>query len=56
LDDEALETALDTLSELQQDGKIIGIISHVPALKERISMQIKVQPLGGGRSIIKGLS
>lgn len=54
LDDEALETALDTLSQLQQDGKIIGIISHVPALKERISTQINVQPITGGRSHILG--
>ena len=54
LDDDALETALETLSELQQDGKIIGIISHVHALKERISTQIKVQPISGGKSAIAG--
>ena len=54
LDDDALETALETLGELQQDGKIIGIISHVHALKERISTQIKVQPVSCGRSTIIG--
>lgn len=36
LDEEALETALDTLSGLHQDGKLIGIISHFPALRDRI--------------------
>ena len=50
LDEEALETALETLSGLQQDGKLIGIISHVSALKERISTQINITPVSGGRS------
>jgi len=54
LDEEALETALETLSGLQQDGKLIGIISHVSALKERISTQIHVTPVSGGRSSLSG--
>jgi exonuclease SbcC len=54
LDKESLETALETLAGLQQSGKLIGIISHVPALKERISTQIQVTPLTGGRSAISG--
>lgn len=54
LDEEALDTALDTLASLQQDGKLIGVISHVQALKERISTQITVSPLNGGRSQISG--
>ena len=54
LDEEALETALETLSGLQQDGKLIGIISHVSALKERISTQIIITPVLGGRSSLSG--
>lgn len=54
LDEEALDTALETLAGLQQDGKLIGVISHVPALKERISSQIQVAPQTGGRSQISG--
>ncbi len=54
LDEEALDTALETLAGLQQDGKLIGVISHVPALKERISTQIQVAPQTGGRSEICG--
>ncbi|MBA3602902.1 MAG: AAA family ATPase [Parachlamydiaceae bacterium] len=54
LDERALEMALDTLSELHQEGKVIGLISHVNVLKERISTQIKVQPISGGRSRIEG--
>lgn len=54
LDEEALESALETLSSLQQDGKLIGVISHVPALKERISTQIVISPLSGGKSTLIG--
>ena len=54
LDDDALETALETLAELQQDGKLIGVISHVTALKERIGTQIQVTAGTGGRSSIAG--
>lgn len=54
LDEEALNTALETLAGLQQDGKLIGIISHVAALKERIGTQIQVIPQAGGRSVISG--
>ncbi|MEA2109825.1 MAG: AAA family ATPase [Pseudomonadota bacterium] len=54
LDEEALETALETLSGLQQDGKLIGIISHVSALKEKISTQINITPVSGGRSSLSG--
>lgn len=54
LDEDALEVALDTLASLKQDGKLIGIISHVSALKERIGTQIIVSPQTSGKSIIKG--
>ncbi|NLL37575.1 MAG: AAA family ATPase [Fretibacterium sp.] len=54
LDEEALDMALEALAELRQDDKTIGLISHVPALKERIGAQIKVTPLSGGRSSISG--
>ncbi len=54
LDEDALETALETLSGLQQDGKLIGIISHVPALKERIGTQIQVESGSAGRSHLRG--
>lgn len=54
LDEEALDTALDTLSSLQHEGKLIGLISHVSSLKERISTQIQVSPTTGGRSTLTG--
>ena len=54
LDEESLDIALDTLTSLQQEGKLIGIISHVQALKERIMTQIKVEKISGGFSQISG--
>lgn len=54
LDEESLDTALETLAGLQQDGKLIGVISHVTSLKERISTRIQVTPQTGGRSQISG--
>jgi exonuclease SbcC len=54
LDEDALETALETLAGLQQDGKLIGVISHVAALKERIGTQIQVIPETRGHSRITG--
>ena len=54
LDEDALDTALSALASLQQEGKLIGVISHVAALKERISTQIQVVPQHSGTSILQG--
>ena len=57
LDEEALSTALEALGEVQREGrgeKLIGIISHVRALRERIPTQINVIPKREGCSLIKG--
>ncbi|PNZ25062.1 SMC family ATPase [Staphylococcus rostri] len=42
LDQETLETALDTLIQLQSSGRLVGIISHVTELKERIPVVLEV--------------
>jgi exonuclease SbcC len=42
LDGETLEIALDALDNLNASGKMIGVISHVEALKERIPIQLRV--------------
>lgn len=54
LDEDALEMALDALERLHETGKLIGVISHVAALKERIATRIEVMPLHGGRSRLSG--
>ena len=52
LDEQSLDTAISCLENLQSTGKTIGIISHVPALKERISTQIQMMKTGNGFSEI----
>ncbi len=54
LDEEALDTALSMLSDLRQHGKVIGVISHVQNVKDRIAAQIQVTPIHNGCSEISG--
>ena len=54
LDEETLDSALETLAQLRTHGKHIGIISHVAALTERIATRIQITPQNGGNSIIGG--
>ena len=42
LDAETLDVALDALDNLNASGKMIGVISHIEAMKERIPTQLKV--------------
>lgn len=50
LDAQTLDLALDTLDTLNAQGKMVGVISHVEAMKERIGVQIKVNKQSGGMS------
>lgn len=43
LDDESLKQAINTLAGLSEDNRLIGIISHVSDLKEKIDRQIIVK-------------
>ena len=54
LDEETLDSALDTLAQLRTHGKHIGIISHIAALTERIATRIRISPQPGGTSSISG--
>lgn len=56
LDEESLDIALEMLANLQQTGKLIGVISHIGRLQERITTQIQVIPQKNtGKSILKGV-
>ena len=50
LDPATLDSALAVLDELQATGRQVGIISHVPALLDRVRAHVRVTPRGGGRS------
>ncbi len=54
LDGEALERAIDTLEGVQRDGCLLGVISHVAAVAERIRTQITVTKVGSGHSVLTG--
>ena len=56
LDPDTLEKALNALEMLQQKtGKLIGIISHVRAVRERVGVHIVVKPRGtSGESEVSG--
>jgi exonuclease SbcC len=51
LDSEVLELAIRTLSELAGTDRIIGIISHVSELRERIDKQVRVEKTSRGSVI-----
>ncbi|MFB0966679.1 MAG: SbcC/MukB-like Walker B domain-containing protein, partial [Cloacibacterium sp.] len=53
LDKNTLETVISTLETLQSDGKMIGIISHVENLKERIPTQIMINKKSNGVSMVE---
>lgn len=48
LDSESLEAAVECLLETQENGRLVGIISHVPELKERISARLEVTATNHG--------
>jgi exonuclease SbcC len=53
LDTDYLDVALTALSNLQNEGKLIGVISHLAELQERIATHIEVIPKGNGYSRIE---
>lgn len=48
LDSETLDTAISTLEELQTGGRLVGIISHVDELKQRIPARLEVRKTKSG--------
>lgn len=54
LDEHSLNIALEALASLQEEGKLIGLISHVKTLQERIATQIHLHSNSQGRSTIQG--
>lgn len=48
LDPESLDSAIQCLVEIQQSGRLVGVISHVSELKERIRSVLEICPMKEG--------
>ncbi|MFT0130996.1 AAA family ATPase [Candidatus Enterenecus avicola] len=53
LDEESLEMAMEALEMIENEGRMIGIISHVRKLRARILQQVFVETNGSGQSRIR---
>jgi exonuclease SbcC len=53
LDSETLDQAIDTLVALNKGGRMVGVISHVGELKERIDLRIEVQSSAKGSKVLE---
>ncbi|WP_400247766.1 AAA family ATPase [Niallia sp. JL1B1071] len=42
LDPESLDQAIETLMDIQNSGRLVGVISHVPELKDRMEVRLEV--------------
>lgn len=53
LDPNTLNIAMDALERLHNQGRKVGVISHVQEMTERISVQIKVSKHQSGKSMVE---
>lgn len=53
LDPNTLNVAMDALERLHNQGRKVGVISHVQEMTERIPVQVKVSKQGGGKSVVE---
>lgn len=53
LDPETLDSVLAEIARLRQGGRVVGVVSHVDELKQRISDRIEVRRLPTGGSTIR---
>ena len=54
LDSKSLEVAIDALENMRQRHGLVGIISHVETLKDRIASKLTIEKKNDGSSIIIG--
>ncbi|MBR4464830.1 MAG: hypothetical protein IKS40_09480, partial [Treponema sp.] len=54
LSGELLTEAINALKNLQKDGKMLGIITHVQDVINEIDQRIEVKPVSGGHSELIG--
>jgi exonuclease SbcC len=52
LDPHVLDQVLAELGRLRAGGRVVGVVSHVEALKQAIADRIEVRPLQDGTSTL----
>jgi len=52
LDGETLDTVLATLSRLREGGRVVGVVSHVDAMKQSIAERVEVRRTQDGTSTL----
>jgi exonuclease SbcC len=53
LDADTLEMAITALETLHGRGRKVGVITHVAGMIENIPVQVKVEKLGAGSSVVR---
>ncbi len=54
LDPESLDFAIRTLLDLQQAGRLVGVVSHVSELRERVDVRLEIRPgAQGSRAVLQ---
>jgi len=51
LDSDALELAIDTLADLREEGRTIGVISHVEGVRDRLDLGLQIEKTRQGSII-----
>jgi exonuclease SbcC len=51
LDPDTLDEVMDTLDELRAGGRVVGLVSHVEELRQRIPVRLRVRKARGGSSL-----
>ncbi len=54
LDADTLQLAVDELDKLREGGRMVGVVSHVPALRERLRTGIEIIPGPQGSTLRQG--
>ncbi len=53
LDEHTLDQVLGVIDELRDSGRVVGIVSHVSELKERVTERLEVRRLPDGSSVAR---
>lgn len=54
LDSETLEEVMDTLDALREGGRTVGVVSHVPEMRERITARLEICKTRAGSTLRRG--